>query len=303
MLYFFKILSLIFILNCQALAVVHKADSLEEIEKIIAPLLSEADNKNTLFVFSLENFILQYNHPAILETNNELYETLLTNLLEDIGKNKISYLLPLMLTQYNSVFLPDQNIAKLITIIQNHSFPVMVITDNLTGSFNNIPYLEVWTYLYLAKIGIDLKLGNFADTQLLIDDDSYHFAGTYPSFYRGVLSSNGSDMFLENGVSLLLPFLLEKKLNWIPTNIVVMDNNSYFLTKMSEQLLAINNNINFIGISYKQLNDDLKDTTISSQEYMSFWTEIIQKLKNVKRKEESIQEEIKQEDRMLEELE
>ena len=79
-----------------------------------------------------------------------------------------AYLEELILTEYEHE-LSDPYVVEFIQNIQKLDVPMIVFSTNCSGSFNKIPYLEVWTWTYLFNKNIDLSKSPIGSNQIIFN--------------------------------------------------------------------------------------------------------------------------------------
>jgi len=261
-----------------------KADirTVSSIEEINDSLLESLDKRNalkTLIMVPLEGFILKNVAPELNSKSEEISE-ITFKLEEKIKLSKKFYVDELKLTEYENE-LSDPKIVDFFQNIQRRNAPLMVVTRNFSGSFNNIPYLEVWTWASLFERGIDLSQSPIGKNQIIFNKKDKKTKGTYPTFYRGLLSCNFAEG--KNSPQGLIIELLMDNLKWMPDVVYVVDKNEEYIKSIKHQFEAIKKDVQVIGFIYAPEND--QSDKISSNEFLKFWEEFIKKLNLVSRTE------------------
>ena len=186
-----------------------------------------------------------------------------------------------MLTEYEQQ-LSDPKITEFIKNIQEKNAPFIVVTRNFSGSFNKIPYLEVWTWAYLLEKGIDLSKSPLGSRQIIFNKGHKKIKGTYPTFYRGLLSCNSEEQ--GNSPQGLIASLLAVNLKWMPDIVYVIDSEESYIKSMEQQFKSLKPDVQVVGFVYAP-EENVQSDQISAKEFLKFWEGVVDKLNNVSRKE------------------
>ena len=243
-----------------------------------------------IYVFaSFSSYAEIYNPESIKEIKDmvgEIFNPLLKKAFSKIDNSKGLYINPLILTQYPTE-LGDKELPDLVDYIQKNKALLIITTSNVTGGINNIDAIDVWTYNYLKNKKIDLTEGVFANTHFIFNKELKKVAGTYPTFYQGLLSYNSSSE--NNSAIQVLSTFLATKLEKLPDIVVAVSSNEVFLQALEKQLKILKNDNEFFGILYKL--PPLETKEISPEEYLQFWQEFVKKLNQTKRKQVDVKSE------------
>ena len=237
--------------------------------------------KKTLTILPLEEFIITPSAPEF-HVQDRNFLPLMQKAIKRAKLSKKKFLEELILTEYEQQ-LTDSNIVDFIRNIQAKNAPLIVITPNVSGSFNKIPYLEVWTWAFLLKKNIDLSKGPLGKKQIIFNKMYSKIKGTYPTFYRGLLSCNSDGG--ENSSQNLLATLLAIYLKWLPDVVYVVHSKEDYIKFMEEQFKYLRTDIQVIGFIYAP--EGRKFDEVTPKQFMSFWDKVIDKLNVVTRKESS----------------
>ena len=117
----------------------------------------------------LENFFVQPTHPAFY-VKDDKFQLFITRVSSKAKLSGRQYLKELILTQYEQKFsdpmVPEFIVNLQQKFVRKHK---IVVTRNVSGSINKIPYLEVWTWQYLFDKGIDLSKSPIGSKQIMRD--------------------------------------------------------------------------------------------------------------------------------------
>ncbi|MDG1436760.1 MAG: hypothetical protein P8P83_03115 [Rickettsiaceae bacterium] len=253
--------------------------SVEEINASLFKSLDDRDASRVLIIMPLENFILKPIDPE-LNIKDDRFLSITSKLDSQIKLSKKDYLTELKLTEYKQE-LSDPKIIDFFHNIQKRNAPFLVVTRNFSGSFNNIPYLEAWTWGSLFERGLDLSKSPLGSKQIIFNEKNHKINGTYPTLYRGLLSCNFKDGF--NSSQSLIAKLLAINLKWIPDVVYIIDPNEGYIRSMDGQLKIIKNDIQIKGFVYAP--EEAMLDQVSPERFLKFWQGMIKKLNAVTRKE------------------
>lgn len=258
---------------------IYPSSSVEEINNNLLKLLEKRNAQKTLVILPLEGFILKAVAPE-LNVGDEKFQAIRTKLDRKIKLSKRDYIDELILTEYEHQ-LSDPKIVDFFKNIQEQKAPFVVVTRNFSGSFNKIPYLEAWIWASLFEKGIDLSNNPIGSNQIIFNQNNKKIKGTYPTFYRGLLSCNFSDG--ENSPQGLIARLLAVNLKWFPDVVYVIDKDEEYIKSIAQQFKMLNKDAQIIGFIYAPDND--QSDKVSSKDFLKFWEELVVKLNAVSRKE------------------
>lgn len=105
-------------------------------------------------------------------------------------------------------------------------------------------------------------------TQLVPFSHFKKYAGAYPMFYKGILSTNGEGDASKGDV--LVAFLRMQELSYEPHVVVLIDDKKKHLDTVKTSLKAYNPSIHFLGIEY-QGAFVYAPQEISRKEFQAFW--------------------------------
>ena len=276
---------LIVSLSFTSRAEIYSAESIEEVNNTILELLSKRNPKKTLLLMPLEKFLIK---PVDEEfyIKDKKYVPVLQKAEKKARLSRRAYLEELILTEYEHE-LSDPYVVEFIQNIQKLDVPMIVFSTNCSGSFNKIPYLEVWTWTYLFNKNIDLSKSPIGSNQIIFNKYGKKVKGTYPTYYKGLLSANSWDG--KNSIQSMLATLFVQKLKYLPDVVYIVHEEESFIKSIEEQFKTVKRDVQvegFIFSSQKKVNNDL-----SMKKVQNFWNKLIDKLNKVSRKERNIDEE------------
>jgi hypothetical protein len=267
------------LLNLSVSADIYTANSIEEINNTLVGLLEKRNAQKTLTILPLEGFILKTVDPAF-NAKDKKFQSIASKVIQKAKLSKQRYISELILTEYKQQ-LSDPKIIDFFKNLQQKNAPFMVVTSNLSGSFNSIPYLEVWTWAYLFEQGIDLSKSPIGSKQIIFNKEGEKVQGTYPTFYRGLLSCNSSQQ--QNSRQGIIAALLALNLKWVPDVVYIVDKDEQYIKSIEQQFKSIRNDVQVIGFVYAPEYD--QSDQVTPQEFLKFWSGVIDKLNVVSRTE------------------
>jgi hypothetical protein len=258
-------------------AEIYTTENIGEIKGIVEDIFDKRNPQKTLFIIPLD-FIVRPSHPA-MQKQEKNYNTLLKKAFAKVNSSSLSYANILIFTEYPNE-LNDPELPDLINYIQSNNSGLIITTPNFTGGFNDIDHLDVWTVNYLKNKKIDLTKGIFANMQLVFNQEMKKIAGSYPSFYKGLLSYN-SDKSNNSSMQVLSVFLVSK-LKKVPDVVVAIDTRRVYLEDLEKQLKILRADNEFFGILCDFPAPKTKE--ISPEDYLKFWQNFVNKINQLKSK-------------------
>jgi hypothetical protein len=192
------------------------------------------------------------------------------------------------LTQFIPQELVEKETPKIITYLQSKGFKTIALTASLTGKFNDSKNKFIFQKRdLLQKMGIDFEQSKLPFGTAIPFTDFPKYVEGYPTYYHGILCSNG-DKGPTNKGTVLVAFLehigqksMQKvKHGYFPKIIFMVDDKKDNLTDVKNALKKDFPEINFVGIEYEgaKLN---RETSVTQQEFEEFWQKIIQDSKEI----------------------
>jgi len=270
----------IFFTSSKALASdleIYSAESVQEINNSLMELLAKRNATKTLLLLSMDAMIESSN--PVFRTSDESLQRLAARSFKKVKHSRKSYLDELLLAEYENR-LSDDDWVSLVKNTQKLKVPIIVTTQNVSGSFNKISHLEVWSWSYLQKLGIDLSQGFFNDKQIIFNKHDTKVKGTYPTFYRGLLSCNSSAR--ENTTNVILSGLLVRYLKWFPDVVYVVDEDEDYIKSLAKQLKVLKKDVQIVGFVYSKAESQEE---VDPKLVAKTWDDVVKKLNQVSRAE------------------
>jgi len=249
--------------------------SFDEIQPTLMRLLDKRNPAKTLIIMPLETVMFRPK-PDGFKKQDDNYQSLAKKAFLKIRTSQRVYLNEVALVEYENE-LTDPSIPDFIKSIQETKAPIIVMTNNLSGSYNDIPYLEVWTLKFLEKHNIDISKGVFSNKSVVLQGMT-EVKGTYPTFYKGLLSCNSEKG--DNACHQVLSTLLAG-MRFLPDTIVAISSDANSLHVISKQFKSLRSDTEIIGFLYQQPAS--QPSSLSPREYFAFMSKFAEKVNNVKR--------------------
>ena len=261
-----------------AKAEIYTANNCEEIKNSLLEMLAKSNPAKALIIMPLEGFLTEPQDNAFYSQDNS-FAPLAEQIYKKVKPSKSDYVNELILTEYKQRF-SDPLIPELFKEIQLQNIPFIVVTKNVSGNFNKIPYLEVWTWQLLLDRGIDLSKSPLGSKQVLFNKQHKKIKGTYPTFYKGLLSCNSS--LQENSPQSVIAALLTLEINWLPETVYIIDKEEGYIKSVVQQFKSLNPEIQVEGFVYSPSKEGV--IKITKKEFLIFWEKLVEKLNAVTRK-------------------
>lgn len=252
-----------------------KVASFDEIKPALMELLDKRNPAKTLIIMPLEKVMITPKPEGFKKQDNN-YKSLAKKAFLKIRTSQRIYLNEVMLVEYENE-LTDPSLPDFIKSIQKAKAPFIVMTSNLSGSYNDIPYLEVWTLKFLEKHNIDFSENAFSRKSLVLQELT-EVKGTYPTFYKGLLSCNSEKE--DNACHQVLSTLLAG-IKFLPDTVVIIHSDAGILDVITKQFKSLRSDTEVIGFIYEPPAG--APSTLSPTEYLAFMSNFAEKVNNVKR--------------------
>lgn len=270
------ILSLPFLASAE----IKTVSSVDEFQEAIFASLKDRNPVKTLTILPLSEVILIPEDP-IFRSDSKNFAQIVPQINKKIKLSKQSYIDEVILTEYKQR-LADPKIVVFFQELQKYNAPFMVVTPNLSGSLNDIPYLEAWTWSYLLEQGIDLSKSPIGNKQIIFNRGRKKVKETYPTFYRGLFSCN--EVVGANSSQSLIAILLVENLKWVPDVVYVIDTDEEYIKSIEQQFHSLRQDVQVFGFVYKNKMSE-SGKKFSTKELLNFWNKVVDKVNVVKRKE------------------
>ena len=266
-------------------AEITSAKTMKEVKSTIEELLKTQKPEEFLVAFDIDDTMVQPNDPAVNYTALQKYQDEYKTILNDLTPEQKD-LARVLTTQIIPQKLVEADTPKIIKDLQQKGIKVIAITTELAGKIKGSEEdLIIIRQGQLKKMGLDFSKGlkDFLTNATFSDFKKY--AGSYPMFYKGILSTNGEGDATKGEVLVAMFKRIgsstdgkTQKPEFEPKLIVLIDNNKKELADAEEQLKAYNPSIQFLGIEYEGAKTSAHQD-ISKEDFEKFWNNIANRAK------------------------
>src|SRR3990167_2905589 len=257
--------------------------TMEEVQKKIEDIHKTQKTEDVLVAFDIDMTLTQPDHPAVYYPAIKKYVDVYKSILWPLTPAQKD-LAATLTTQVVPQKLVEKDTAKIIKTIQKQDVKVIALTSSLAGKIKGFPdKMIILRREQLQKMGVDFTntLKNFVRVKTFLDFKEY--AGGYPMFYHGILSTNGEG-YVSKG-ALLIALLRHvgpryegkaQKPGYYPKVIILVDDKKKHLENVEARLKAYDPAIQFIGIEYEGAFA-YAPQDISKENFQKFWEELANK--------------------------
>lgn len=244
-------------------------EKMSAVQAQVDDLLKAYKDEDILCAFDIDGTLLQTDFPAAYIPNImqhlDVYRAL-TRRHKQVDPT-LAYMHALKLPQR----LVEEDSLKLIQYLKERNIKTIAFTATLTGPFEDCQRAENMRYAQLKQYGINFE-NTFAEKDLRLTNCPA-YRSNYPSFYRGILSSNGEQGTTTKG-TVLCAFL--KTIGWTPKCIVLIDDHVKNLDDAKKSLRAQYPQTQFVGIEYQGAYRYCPQT-VSAEAFEQFWSDCFAK--------------------------
>lgn len=256
---------------------------IDEIDVLISRIKQiAADDPNLVVILPISGvlFIPTDKEFFIRDSN---YKSLWQKALSATRESKLDYIEEITLIKYEHQAV-DERIIKFVSEMIYKGIKVIIVTPNVSGKFNDIPYLEEWTAEWLKERGIDLNKSTYRETKFVMDKYSSKRNGSYSTFYKGLLSCS-TDKEYNAAHSVIMSFFVT--MGQKPTTIVMIDNNRDIRNITEQNLKNINDAVLFFGYdiidTLRKIRPEDYSSEVTPKSYLDFWKKFGKQLNAVTR--------------------
>jgi hypothetical protein len=259
----------------------NKVSSIQEVQKEIQSTLSAQNPKDILLIVGLDMTLTQPGHPALYPKVFYKYQSIYNDLMGALPSPVQELPLTVALTGLPQNII-EPAMVHWIQGLQKAGIKTITISGSLTGPLGSLVRVEAFRYLALKGKGIDFS--NSFPQKDLVFREFPAYRGQYPTFYRGLLCTNGfnnnprygysNETYGFNGLNqgVVLVHLL-RTLSWTPKTVIFIDATQKNLTDVRWALDAFNPHINFFGFLYEGANK-ISDQKYTAQAFQAFWSSL-----------------------------
>lgn len=262
-------------------------DSMQDVKNKIEELAKFEKPENVLIIFDVDMVLTQPTNPAAHYAAIVKYLSAYKRMASSIS-NEAKNVAATYLTQYTPQALVEKATPKIIAELQKQGFKTIALTASLTGKFSDSKNKFIFQKRdLLKKMGIDFEKSNLPFGTVIPLTDFPKYAEGYPTYYHGVLCSNGEKGPTNKG-TVLAAFLKHigqismQKVNhgYFPKIIFMIDDKKSNLEDIQAALHKDFPEIIFVGIEYNGAQLE-KETKVTEQEFEEFWQKIIRDSKSI----------------------
>lgn len=215
--------------------------------------------------------------------DNKKHLPILDKFAKKLKSAKAPFVNEIALTEYDHKF-SEAYLPKFIKNMQEKNLPLVVFTRNTSGNINEIEHLEIWTFEYLKHSGIDLSLSPLGNERIIFNKFHDKIKGSYPTFYRGLLSTS-SDNEGKNTPHNVLASLFLNRLKFPLDTIFIVSTQKGFIEVIETMFREYIQDIKVVGFIYQPTKPQNKELPFS--EIDRFWNDFVKKINNMARSEKT----------------
>jgi hypothetical protein len=271
--------------SSNAHAEITSAATMKDVQSKIEGVRQDKKPEDVLAAFDIDMTLIQPDHMAAyypaLKNYRDIYKSIIENLTAEQRD-----ILNTLLVQIIPQKLVEKETPQIMKNLQRHGFKVIAFTATLTGTFSSCKDKTICLRSdQLQQQEFDFTTSFRDIVQCIIFTEFSQYAGSYPMFYEGVLSSNG-ERSATKGQSLVAflkyvgPNFQKKtgKPGYYPKVIVLVDDRMKNLVDVEEKLKEYDPSIQFIGIEY-QGAFEIAPQAVSKEDFQKFWEDLVIKAK------------------------
>lgn len=262
-------------------------DRMQDVKSTIESITSKTKPEDVLIIFDVDMVLTQPTNPAARYAAIFKYLSTYRKMAASIS-NEAKNLAATYLTQFTPQELVEKEIPEIIAELQKQGFKTIALTASLTGKFSDSKNKFIFQKRDLLKsISIDFEKSNLPFGIVIPLMNFPKYLEGYPTYYHGVLCSNGEKGPTNKG-SVLSAFLNQHaykgnhNVNYgqFFKLIIMIDDKTSNLEDVKASLKKDFPEIQFIGIEYNGAKLE-KETKVTEQEFEEFWQKIIQDSKSI----------------------
>ena len=230
-------------------------------------------HQDSLVIFDVDGVLILPSNSAFIPQNYRLYKSKIESLYSHFNVNEKDFLIGLMASNSKPTII-DPVVFSIINLLQSNKVKIIALSAIPSGKIANIENMTKWRFRELESIGINFS-NSFDSKKLYTLENLNSHLGGKPSFYKGVLTSNGAFGPTSKGL-VLVTFL--KKLQFNPKSVVFIDDHLNHLQSVEKHLNDYDPTINFVGIHYLG-SLYIEGKHIDQEAVMSEWASLASQVK------------------------
>jgi hypothetical protein len=262
------------------------AESMKDVQSKIDEVLKTQNTEDIIVAFDIDMTLTQPDHPAVYYPAIKKYVDVYKAVLDKLTPEQKD-LASTLTTQIIPQKWVEKETPQIIKALQKQGIKMMALTSTLSGKIKGFPdKMVILRRDQLQKMGLDFT-SSFKKLTLVATYFQFkRYAGSYPIFYHGILSTNGEGDASKGDV--LVSFLThigpmyESKLGvhgYRPNVIIFVDDKRKHLESVEAALEAYDPSIQFIGIEYQGAYS-YAPKDISKEDFQKFWENLAKKAKS-----------------------
>jgi hypothetical protein len=258
--------------------------TMKDVQAKIEEVLEKNSPEDVWVPFDVDMTLIQPVHPAAYYPNVKKYRDIYKSILDTLSPVQIDVMHSLVVLTMPQKWV-EEDTPRIVEDLQARGVRTMAFTATVTGKLKGYAKKAIFIRRdQLQKVGLDFssKLTQFPLCVSFMDFPRY--AGSYPTFYHGVLSSNG-----ERKVSKGQTFVAFLKhmgpkhqvkvgMGHYPKVIIFPDDRMKNLEDVEKHLKEYDSSIQFIGIEYQGAFSYAPED-ISKEDFQKFWQSFAEKAK------------------------
>lgn len=261
-------------------------DSMQAVKSTIETITIKINPEEVLVIFDVDMVLTQPTHPAAHYAAIVKHLSAYKKMASSVSREEYN-LAATYLTQYTPQELVEKATPEIIAELQKQGFKTIALTASLTGKSGDAKQFIFQKRDLLQKMGIDFEKSNLPFGRVIPLMEFSSYIDGYPTYYHGVLCSNGEKGPANKGT--VLAAFLKKHIYKGNHNvnygqffklIIMIDDKKSNLDDIKNALKKDFPEIQFVGIEYQGAKLE-KDTQVSEAEFEEFWQKIIQESKSI----------------------
>jgi hypothetical protein len=257
-------------------AEITSAKNIRNVHTQIEAILKTHKPEDVLIAFDIDMTLTQPDHPAVyypsLKKHVDIYKKIMGELTPE-QKDLASTLT----TQLSPQRVVEKETLHFIQALQEKGVAVIALTSSLAGQIKG--YQETMIerrQKQLKDMGFDFSHSFNPISELVTFSHFKKYAGAYPMYFKGILSTNGEGEASKGDV--LVAFLRMQELSYTPQVVVLIDDKKKHLETVEAALKVYDPAIHFLGIEY-QGAFAYAPHEISREDFQAFWEDIASQTK------------------------
>lgn len=261
--------------------------TMETVQTKIDDVLKTHKPEDVLVAFDIDMTLTQPDHPAVYYPALQKYENVFKDILGGLSPEDKD-LASTLTTQLFPQRLIKKSTPQMIRNLQHQGVKTMALTSSLAGKIKGFPdKMVILRRDQLQKMGLDFSnsFKNFMAVMEFFDFRKY--AGALPTFYHGILSTNGEGDASKGDV--LVAFLRHvepdygdkiRKRGFHPKVIIFVDDKKKHVESVESKVQAYDPFIQVVGVQYEGAYD-YAPLDISKEDFQQFWEDLAKRVKKL----------------------